>query len=426
LGKSTLSTVTQPIESLLRTLAWTVLILCLSFFAGCEKRKLAKPTPQMDAEQQYWVRVLLFKNMHEFKVTAETELVVYDPQRQRQPVRSGNQHQTLHVRTVRGKITVGTQAFESKRIVILPEEPHIFKLRGDEYRGKLEVVVGPDGNSLDLVNVVPLEPYLAGVVGSEMPDYWEPEALKAQAIAARTYCLYVKKRFGSKRDWDLVRTEAHQVYRGVKAESSQIWTAVNQTQGKVLVCEQPGASEGIFPAYYSSTCGGHTENSKNVFGDSFGPLRGVPCPYCKYVAKPRFFFWPMVRYSKKYVSEKLMSRYPSLKALGQIASIAGKEKSNYGNFSRLTKIEITGENGKSDWIRAEDFRLTIDPTGRIIKSAAFEIRDEGNSWAFVGGRGYGHGVGMCQCGAQELARRESNAEEILAYYYPGSKIARLY
>ena len=138
---------------------------------------------------------------------------------------------------------------------------------------------------------MPLEPYLAGVIGAEMPDYWEPAALKAQAIAARTYCLYVKKHYGLTRSWDVSKTVSSQVYRGVKAESAQVWQAVNETAGQILVS---GANGELFPAYYCSSCGGHTENSQNVFGDSFEPLGGVPCPYCVDIAKPDRFFWPMV------------------------------------------------------------------------------------------------------------------------------------
>jgi len=238
--------------------------------------------------------------------------------------------------------------------------------------------------------------------------------------------LYIKDYFGGKRTWDLTRTQANQVYLGVKAESDQIWNAVNQTKSQVLVCKQTDGSERLFPAYYSSTCGGHTENSERVFGDSFQPLGGVPCPYCKDVAKPSFFFWPMAKFDKTNVATRLLQKYPKLKQLGEIINIVPAKQSNYGKFSRLTLVKLLGSAGKSDFLRAEDLRLTIDPTGRKLKSTICQIVNMGDKWAFLSGRGYGHGVGMCQCGAQAMARQGKTAGQILFYYYPGSKIVRVY
>jgi stage II sporulation protein D len=218
------------------------------------------------------------------------------------------------------------------------------------------------------------------------------------------------------------QTEAHQVYRGMAAESAQIWHAVNETKGQVIICKQSDGSEDIFPAYYSSTCGGHTENSKNVFGDSFAPLTGVPCPYCQDVAKPKYFFWPMIQFDEVDITIRLSERYSQLKQLGKIVNITVADQSNYGEFSRLTKIKLHGSTGKTDFLRAEDFRLTIDPTGRKLRSTICQILKLSDKWAFFSGRGWGHGVGMCQCGAQGMAREGNNAKQILSYYFPRSKI----
>ena len=92
----------------------------------------------------------------------------------------------------------------------------------------------------------------------------------------------------------------------------------------------------------------------------------------------------------------------------------------------MTLVKLVGSSGKSDFLRAEDFRLTIDPTGNKIKSTICQIINEGDKWEFLAGRGYGHGVGMCQCGAQAMAREGNTAEQILSHYYYGSKIVRVY
>jgi stage II sporulation protein D len=159
-----------------------------------------------------------------------------------------------------------------------------------------------------------------------------------------------------------------------------------------------------------------------VFGDSFGPLTGVPCPYCKDVAKPKFFFWPMIQFDKADMLTKLLQKYPKLKQLGEIINISTADQSNYGEFSRLTKVKLLGSTNKSDFLKAEDFRLTIDPTGRKFKSTICQIVKWGDKWIFSSGRGWGHGVGMCQCGAEGMARNGKNAKKILSYYYPDSKI----
>jgi stage II sporulation protein D len=236
----------------------------------------------------------------------------------------------------------------------------------------------------------------------------------------------MKEHFGINRNWDVTKTQANQVYLGVKAESAQIWEAVNKTYGEVLVCRGPDGTEDIFPAYYSSICGGHTESSKHVFGDSFEALSGVACPYCKDVAKPGFFYWPMAQFDKTKVTSRLLKRYPTLKRLGKITNIKAARQSdyqgNYGRYSRLTLVKLFGSTGKSDFLRAEDLRLTIDPSGRKIKSTTCQIVNWGDKWAFISGRGYGHGVGMCQCGAEGMARKGKTAKQILSHYYPNSRI----
>lgn len=401
-------------------------LLWLVILGGCKARQIGRTTPQMDTDPQFLVRVLLLDDVNDCTLKVESSFVILDAQTQTVEARYNQTDPPAEVTITDGRIVISGRPFAGERIIIFPDEPYIFNLDGVDYRGKLELIVNPDCNSFDVINLIPLEPYLAGVISAEMPNYWEPEALKAQAISARTYCLYIKKRFGDGRNWDVAKTQANQRYLGVAAESSQVWNAVNQTYGQVLVCRQADGGTGLFPAYYSSSCGGHTENSKNVFGDSFEPLAGVPCSYCEGVAKADFFFWPTVWFDKTVVADKLLKRYPKLAELEEIIDINAVEQSDYGGYSRLTRIEIAGSNGKKDFLRAEDFRLAIDPSGLEIKSAVCQIINTGDKWAFVSGRGFGHGVGMCQCGAEGMARKGETFEQILFYYYPGSNIERVY
>ena len=384
----------------------------------------------MDIESRFWVRVLLLDDVTSCTLKSVSPVGVSKdltiPQTKPAEIRLEKVNVPIDVKVTDGKITVAGQAFASKEVIVCPDTPYIFNLNGNDYRGNLRLIANPDGRTFDAINVVPPEPYLAGVVGAEMPDYWEDEALKAQAIAARTYCFYIKRRFGVNRNWDVKQTAASQVYRGIRAESARIWRVVNQTKGQVLTCRHTDGAEKIFPSYYSSTCGGHTENTDNVFGDSFAPLIGVDCPYCEKVAKPKFFFWPMIRFRKAEVADKLIRKYPTLKNLGKITDISPAGWSDHGKFTRLTKMRIVGTNGKSDFLKAEDFRLTLDPTGMKLRSAICQIVDWDNHWAFLSGRGWGHGVGMCQYGTAGMAREGESVEQILSHYYPTSTIKHIY
>lgn len=446
-GKLTLSSNTQPSANrtsrtengpqksafLVRGRIYNIAVpfLFLIILGGCKARKMARPTPQMDVEPQFWIRVLLLDDVNDCKLKAGSPLSVSTGDNSIATGRHfGQTNVSINVSVSEGGINIGGEEFASKEVIISPNEPCIFNLNGNDYRGKLKLITNGEDHSFDAINLVPLEPYLAGVVRAEMPDYWESEALKAQATASRTYCLYIKKRFGNNRNWDVKRTQANQVYLGVKAESGQVWDAVNKTYGQVLVCKDPAGTEDIFPTYYSSVCGGYTENSEHVFGDSFEALVSVVCPYCKDVARSHFFFWPMAQFEKGNVTNKLQQRYPKLKPLGKIVKIKVSKQSDYpGNdekYSRLTQVKLLGSRGKSDFLRAEDFRLSVDPSGRKIKSTIFQIVDLGDKWAFLSGRGFGHGVGMCQCGAQGMARAGKTSEEILGFYYRGSRIKRIY
>ena len=266
-----------------RTVAAAGLIALAVLLGGCERREIVRPTPQMDVETRFWVRVLLLADATECTVAASSGLRVSrfelsSVARTGSPM-AASAATPVRVTLADGQLLLGGTAQPGRNVMVSTEPPHVFTLNRRSYRGRLKLTVNPSGRTFSAINLVPLEPYLAGVVGAEMPSYWEPEALKAQAITARTYCLYTKDRFGVNRGWDVSSTQASQVYRGVEAESAQTWQAVTGTYGKVLVSSDEGApGTGLFPAYYSSTCGGHTEDCRRVFGEAFRPLQGVAPP----------------------------------------------------------------------------------------------------------------------------------------------------
>jgi stage II sporulation protein D len=399
---------------------------------GCTPRQGYSPTPQMDLESQFWVRVLLSAGRTQCRIEAPSTLTVNSVgQTSPSQVEQTGARQVadeLEVSVQPTGLNVGGRVFRSGcEVEILPAKPYVFRLDGAAFRGTVHLVFDGEGRHFDVVNWVPLEPYLAGVVGAEMPSYWEPQALQAQAVAARTYCWSLKERVTAGRHWDIRRTEGHQVYRGLAAESAPVWEAVKDTTGVVLVAPAgPNGIETVFPAYYSAICGGHTESGTGVFGDSSSALAAVDCPFCEDTARKDHFCWPPVQLEKRRATELLSRHYTSLKALDAVDRIEPSRQSTYPGFSRITQFRLVGSNGRTETVRAEDLRLVLDPSGRKIRSTCFQVSDTGESWTFVGGRGWGHGVGMCQTGAQGMARRGWVAADILQHYYPGSRLLSLY
>jgi len=393
---------------------------------GC-RRVVVVPTPQMETAKSSWIRVRLSGGQTSSTVAVPSGSVLAD-ERPFGGVPIPGGYQPFSVAVAPGGLSINGIIVQGRRITLTPGNPYIFELNGRRYRGNVTLVLSADGSTFEMINEVPLEAYLAGVIGSEMPNYWEPEALKAQAIAARTYCLHTKQRYGVNRGWDVSPTEAHQVYSGMSAETPQIWDVVKATWGKVLVCTDASGMETVFPTYYSSTCGGHTEDGSNVFGESWKCLKGVPCPYCRDVAPPEKYQWPAASYDLAEASRLIFEKYPSLRSLGEISAIAPSKQSQYdaGKWARILYVKLTGTNGQTGTLKGQDLRLTLDPSGRKIMSTACYIQIEGRTLRFVGGRGWGHGVGMCQCGAQGMARKGFSTEQILSHYYPGAVMRQMY
>ena len=378
------------------------------------------PTPGMSLAENLWVRVLLFDNIKECRLSCESGFSLVGKANGTKAVfDSGSE--TIVVSIANGRVKAGEHVF-CEDITLQPDTPFVFSLNGKQYRGNLRLIVNSDGKTFDAINVVPVESYLAGVIGAEMPSYWESQALAAQAIAARTYCLYTKMDSGTKRHWDVKATQANQVYRGIEAETKTIWEAIRKTAGKVLVCKDSEGSEKMFPTFYSSTCGGNSTSCKEVFGKDFAALVSVKCNYCRKVAKKGYYRWRTVEYNAKEVSDKIIANYPKLQRLDRIEKIEAQKYSD----GRVVSVKLIGKNGKTGTLRGEDLRLTIDPSGMKIKSTMCRIVKKKGKFRFLDGKGFGHGVGMCQCGAEGMARKGKSAEDILGHYYVGSKIVKLY
>jgi len=269
-----------------------------------------------------------------------------------------------------------------------------FRLGSRSYRGSLLVEARPDG-VIVATNTLPPEEYLRSVVGVEMYSNWPLNALMAQAVAARTYLYYTAATKGTLTLLDMA-------YRGVEGENPDADLAVELTRGIVMTY-----AGRLFPAYFSSTCGGHTADGAKVFPPPPGapapgaPLLGVPCHWCR--ASPAYQW--RVEIPAARIAEALKDR--------SIASVTSIEPQGTGLDGYAKTVLING----TLQMDANAFRLALGPGE--LKSTRFTVTREGDRFVF-NGRGYGHGVGLCQWGAYGMARDGKDWQEILRYYYVGA------
>lgn len=295
------------------------------------------------------------------------------------------------VRSGVGQISVNGRSYRKLRVSAAGQ----IKLNNKSFRGVLELSAANGG--LLVVNELPLEQYLVGVINSEISSTWPMESVKTQAVIARTYAV-AKREERRTAPYHLEATVMDQVYDGSDQEDGRAARGVQETEGQVLVYHGT-----VIQAFYHATCGGKTEDSANVWGVSLPYLKGVDCQYC---AAGNSNVWEQ--------SLTLSKLEASLKVSGLIDIKPGPRNSR----GRLVNVLLTTSRGTLT-MPATKFRMTVGST--VIKSTNFMVRVEGGT-AFFSGAGYGHGVGLCQWGAKQRALDGFSYSEILSYYYPGTEL----
>lgn len=318
--------------------------------------------------------------------------------------RSKRSLSTTKVIPTNSGIKIGRKDFPVFGIRIVPVIKGEIYINKRRFRGIVDIV-RTEGIKLLVINHVDIEDYLYGVLYYEMPHYWPTEALMAQAIAARTFALYRREEMKDK-DYDLTNDSFSQVYGGKAGERWTSKRAVNLTKGKVLKYKGK-----ILPAYYHSSCGGYTENASQLWNIKSPVLEGRRCPYCK---NARHSKWKAM-FSYKQMEERLRKYGIKCKDITYIVE-GPRDKSG-----RLETVRIKDSGGVKN-IPADKFRLSLG--GTLIRSTNFTIEITRKGIIFRG-KGWGHGVGMCQWGAYGMARKRHKHKKILGFYYPGAKIQRL-
>ncbi len=311
---------------------------------------------------------------------------------------------------------------------VKPVGGSVLTWNGKKYRGEL-IITRTDSGFL-VVNSLPMDSYLRCVVPLEIGSRTSAEfaAVQAQAVAARTYAY---KHLTSSRGFDMYATVQDQVYGGVDAEKPQADTAIMTTRDVVVLYNgQPITTP------YHSTCGGSTAGVSEVWYDQpdqpylrpvSDRIPGTNNFYCD--SSPRFSWTQSYDAAGlRAVMEKYLAAYTKApkNGLGKITDIREQGRTPSGRIAALT---VQTESG-SYTLRGNDIRFVLrDPKGAILNSTYFSFTKETSggevSSLTVNGRGYGHGIGMCQWGAIGRARAGQNYRTILETYYPGTTIGRI-
>lgn len=311
--------------------------------------------------------------------------------------------------TFRG-IAIGDEIL-GKEVWIKPEvDSSLIIVNEKRYRGNI-LIIQQNKSFLEIINQLPLEKYLYGVIKGEMSSDWPVSAVRAQAIASRTYALKkLKDPSNNKENYDLSSGVTDQVYRGMEAEDNKAREVVDATEGEVITYQGKVAT-----IFYHDCCGGYTASSKSVWGGAFPYLKAKKENFCK--GSPHYYWRFRI---KRDNLEKIFKD----NKIGKIYSIIPLTFDEGRRVQKLRINYISNSNIKGHIdLKGNDFRNLIGTDK--LRSTLFKVKKENNYFIFTG-KGRGHGVGMCQQGAKVMAEKGFTTEEILKFYYPGTEIKKIY
>jgi len=382
-----------------RRTALTSLLAVVGLFGGGSGLAIAQPNPAL-------IRVAIVQGDPEVQLQIHGRFTMRSLQTG-QSVQEGGRLKRTPVRAAEKGLSLGGKVLPVTGLRIEPARDATISVNGSRLRGTLDIVRQEDA-SLLVINHLALEDYLRGVLSKEAPDYWPEEALKAIAITARTYAVYQRltKSAGA---FDVSSTVMSQDYGGRTSEKHATSRAVEATDGWILTSQGK-----VFPTFYHSTCGGTTENGR-VMGSGFDlpPLRGgIACRFC--TASP-FHTWRR-RLTREDLSWAL--RKSAHGVVGRVQDFRVLSRTDAG---RVAQVAIVGSQRT---VRLTGYELRALFGFDRIRSPLFTILPVAEDFVLEG-HGWGHGVGMCQWGAAELARQGMLVPEILKFYYPKTELVQL-
>jgi stage II sporulation protein D len=294
----------------------------------------------------------------------------------------------------------------------------ILKWNKKAYKGSFHVVTTHKKQSCDLINELSIDEYIGSLLSKEMNAVWPKEALKAQAIAARTYALHkmktkeVKKQNGFETYYHIESSEKHQVSGSLLDSTPKTIQASQETSGEVLLLK---GSKKIEPIFFHAQCGGRTLTPEKVWQNKVAGYQEVNCPYCTKKIKKEWTHTVNKKTFRSYL-DKISNRYYKKKNKGDakfmmVSDRMSKREIHFYRDNTLNKIDkskfrkILGRKN----IRSNNFTVSVKKEKVILR-----------------GKGYGHGVGLCQHGALEMAQKGFNYKEILSHFFPNHEIKKVY
>ena len=338
------------------------------------------------------LRVAIEKDVSQVKVGSSTTAIVKDSTGRKlgelAPMSS------LAAKLQKNEIKIDNRVAAGE-LIIEPQDDGYVWIGDRWYRGRTQLIRQDD--RITAVNHVDLEEYLYSVVGAEAVSTWPIEALKAQAVAARSYALY-KRNTNPNSIFDLDTTVGTQVYKGLDSEYTTTHQAVNDTLGQIMTYE----NNVILAAFHSSS-GGYTENVEDVWTSPLPYLRAV----VDYDHESPVFEWQQVI---------PVSKIQTLVA--GVGNIRGLQPVVMTPRGRVITMRVTGDRGTAT-VSGKKLRQALD-----LRSTLFRVSTDGSNLK-VEGRGFGHGLGLSQWGAYYLAKKGVNYHQILAHYYQNANLSQL-
>ena len=355
------------------------------------------------------IKVLIAKD-EKLRVRADSSI----PLNIREPILPKTKIKGLTLKRLNNKIILSLDSNKdkyyeisnNKSLIIRSSDRRGIWINSKRYSGKINIVFR--NNKILVINVLGVEKYLNSVVGSEMPHKWHIEALKAQAIASRTYALK-KTNIGL---YDIDSTQTNQVYNGLESSTFKTRRAVRETRSLVITYKNK-----LINALFHSSSGGMTENSEAVWSD--------PYPYLVTV-KDFDQKNPKIRWNKEVSKSELKEIFPIIGGIQQI------EVLNITETGRIKNLKITGTFGDKV-ITGKEFRSKLGLKSTLFRPTISEdfhdkkdLNNQSNiqfhPFLIISGMGAGHGVGMSQWGARYMADKGYKANQILKYFYKGVNI----
>lgn len=391
-----------------------ILISLSIFLTNCSSTIKYSSTESSESSQtsKNNIRVLLDEG-NSFVYTVKNEITIKDGSKNIASVKKNNK---ININKSGNKIElkIGSKTFTSEKFIFTTKENSV-EYKNKNYRGELNFIVG--NNNILIINNLNLDDYLKGVLPVEMgiltnsDDY---ESLKAFAICARNFALM---QIGRKnRLFDVVPDVRDQVYGGKNVEFNIANKAVEETKGLALYYGNE-----IAQLFYHSTCGGKTEDAKNVFSYAADYLVGISEGNSHHCEISPAYEWEE-RFTNERVNNLLIDAGLT-STQEKILDITIQSKFSSG---RINLLEIKREKGENIILKGNNIRYVLKRNnGQILRSSLFNIIKSGNEF-IIKGKGNGHGAGLCQWGAISLSRKGRNYKQIISTYFPKLIIKKAY